>query len=84
MLAWRTVCVGVEGIVFADTRPKARYITIRSANDAGYEVEFTRPVSVRRAPEYDGAEALMGPRGPNRGWVESAVRLEVDRTKGAA
>lgn len=53
MVAWRTRLIGIKCIVFAETRSKARAATVRSAIDAGYNVTFLSPVSVRRAPGLD-------------------------------
>ena len=54
MMAWRTRLIGIECIVFAETRSKARAATVRGAMDAGYNgVTFLSPASVRRAPELD-------------------------------
>lgn len=50
--AYRTSAQGVESIVFAETRGKARSVTQRSAADAGYRLEFTE-IAVRRAPAFD-------------------------------
>lgn len=53
MKAWRTTCVGVECIVAADSRAKAKHTTAKSARDAGYTAEWTGIRAVRE-PKYDG------------------------------
>lgn len=56
MKAWETILWGIAGIVLARSRAQARAVTIRAAREAGYDVKWTEPVSVLRAPQYDGAD----------------------------
>lgn len=60
VVGWRTTLWGIDSCVFASTRSKARYATIRAARDAGYVVPFTAEVRVERAPELDGLLADAG------------------------
>lgn len=50
--AWRTKAAGVESIVAAETRGKAIAMTLRSAREVGYKVEF-HEVRATRAPEHN-------------------------------
>lgn len=50
--AFRSRSVGVESIVFANSYAQARHITVKSANDASYPIDYA-DVVVHRAPEYD-------------------------------
>lgn len=54
VLAWRTTLWGIDSVVFASTRAKAKAATIRAAQDAGYRASFVSPVRCVRAPEADG------------------------------
>ena len=74
MKAWLCTCMGVSGIVFAETRSKARYTTIREARDAGWKCDFTEPCSVVRAPQYDCL--LLSPR---HGWTTEHVDRELSK-----
>jgi hypothetical protein len=52
MRAWRTEAFDIVCIVSAETRGAARYLTWRSANDAGFGAEFG-DIHVVRSPEHD-------------------------------
>lgn len=54
VVGWRTTLMQIDSCVFAETRSKARYATLRAARSAGYDVPFTAHVRVVRAPELDG------------------------------
>lgn len=64
MKAWLCTCMGVPGIVFAETRSKARYTTIRGARDAGWKCDFTEPCSVVRSQRHDRLQLS-----PRHGWT---------------
>jgi hypothetical protein len=51
--AWIVRLIEVDSVVLAETRSKARAATVRAANEAGYDVAFTAPARVTRAPEFD-------------------------------
>ena len=52
MKAYWVHCGGVPSIVFAATGAKARWCTVRSARDAGYDFNWSS-VSSAREPECD-------------------------------
>jgi hypothetical protein len=74
-LAWRTTLWGIDSVVFAETRSKAKAATIRAAQDAGYEAKFTDAVRVIRAPEADGVilDIRDGPRVVSPDYVTRAL-----------
>jgi hypothetical protein len=53
MKAWITEFDGIKSLVMAETRPKARWQTVKSAREAGYDARVTEVDSVRRIPCYD-------------------------------
>ena len=53
MKAWVTEFDGIKSLVMAETRSKARWQTIKSARQAGYDVSVKDVDSVRRIPCYD-------------------------------
>ncbi len=72
--AYRTEAWGIAGIVFAATASKARWACVRGARSAGYSTAFS-DVSVRRAPEYDGATMDDGtPLFPGRCYMPDCLR----------
>ena len=56
-LAYRTSLIGITSIVAAETRAKAKAITLRCCIDAGYRAKFVGVRAVR-APEHDGWAAI--------------------------
>lgn len=77
MKAWLCTCVGVSGVVFAETRAKARYTTIQSASEVGYTHNFLEPCSVIRAPQYDCLNLES-----RRGWTIEYADSELARRGG--
>ena len=61
--AWRVKGFGGEGIVWAETRGKARMIGARSVSDAGYATigGALAGLTVKRAPEHDAAGRRFAP-----------------------
>jgi len=53
--AFRTIWNGINGIVFAKSAGKARYVTYLSARDAGYYSIKIQEITARREKEFDGA-----------------------------
>jgi len=49
---WRTTAMGVVSLVYCNTREQARAITVREANEAGYDVRYI-DVHAVRAPDRD-------------------------------
>jgi hypothetical protein len=52
--AYRTKFMGCTSIVAAEKRSQARYLTFKAAEEAGWRVKLTEPMTIRRAPEFDG------------------------------
>lgn len=50
--AFRTDAQGITSVVYAASAGRARSVTVRAANDAGFSVRYA-DVLVRRAPEFD-------------------------------
>ena len=53
MKAWVTEFDGIKSLVMAETRSKARWQTVKSACEAGYDANVKEVDSVRRIPCYD-------------------------------
>lgn len=76
MRAWRTESIGITSLVIAETRAQAIADTLRSANDAGWEIAWA-DVRAIRWPEMDrfSRYAWCTPRrcwAPD--WVEATER----------
>ena len=56
MKAWLTCLIGVQSIVFADTRGQAKKTTLDSASSVGFVSEGISFIDVhaKRAKDYDG------------------------------
>ena len=54
--AFKTKAIGTTSIVFSQSAGRARYVTFRGANDAGYKITFA-DIKVNRSPEYDIMES---------------------------
>lgn len=59
--AWRTRLWGIESVVFAESRAKAKAATVRGAQGAGYAARFTDSVIAVRAPDLDALSTLNEP-----------------------
>jgi len=59
-VGWRTNLWGIESVVRASSRARARAATIRCAREAGYDVRFLESVHVRRGPELDELDIPVG------------------------
>lgn len=52
VIAWRTLAIGVESLVFTDTYKHARMTTYKAAREVGYKIEMS-DVHVFRAKNRD-------------------------------
>ena len=60
LLAWLVVTQDIPSVVLAPNASKAWAAIVRCAQDAGFDVTFTTPRSVRRAPQFDGLNFVPG------------------------
>lgn len=62
MKAFETSAMGITSIVFHENAGKARYTTLYTAHDAGYDSVKMIDIKVRRRPELDEALTFDGKR----------------------
>lgn len=60
MKAWRTTLIGIDSIVLAETRAKAKAATIRAAREAGYGVDYTSHCRALRVHHLDALPVDAG------------------------
>lgn len=72
MRTYRTVLFGEWTVVMAKSPGAARYATLKSAREAGYQVPFTEKIRVTCADEFN---VLDLPVGQCRSWDWAAKEL---------
>ncbi len=74
-VAWRVTIDDKSCIVFAPTKPKARWIAVRSYREAGYGRPDVWPNAVAaREPMYDGSRLAER---ESRAWTEEYAQETV-------